>query len=80
MLFLFPQGMFSVESAVRQLKPDFILNHVLVAEERRWAKVHLGHESHDHCDNVSLATVSTAPTSTSSGSDFIQDPGTALLR
>ena len=69
------QGMFCVESAVRQLKPDFIVHHVLEAEERQWSKVHLGLDT-DDC-GVYTATTSSAHTSSSSDS---HDPGLVLLR
>ena len=63
-----------MESAVRQLKPDFILHHLLEAEERQWSKVHLGLDT-DDCD--STATSSSIHTSTSSDS---HNPGQVLLR
>ncbi|KAK7477508.1 hypothetical protein BaRGS_00031272, partial [Batillaria attramentaria] len=66
-------AMFSVESAVRQVKPDFILQHVLEAEDSQWTKVHLDGEGLES----SLKIHDTTSTSVSSD---CSDPGIVLLR
>lgn len=66
------QVMFSVESAVQQVKPDFILRHVLEAEEGQWTKVHLEGDDLES----SLGRFSG---SQSTGSDH-SDPGVVLLK
>ena len=68
------QGMFCTDSAVRQLKPELILQHVLEAEERQWSTVHLGLDS-DDCE--STATSSSVNTPTTSD---CHNPGLVLLR
>lgn len=63
--------MFSVECALKQLKPDFILSHVLSAEERCWSKVHLAGQDVNGAASMSP---------TSSMIPDIPEPGTVLLR
>lgn len=67
------QGMFSVTSAVHHLKPEYILQHVLEAEDTQWSTAHL--ESDPPTNSAG-----TPPSILTSPSPDLSDPGQLLLR
>ncbi|XP_025095447.1 uncharacterized protein LOC112564677 isoform X4 [Pomacea canaliculata] len=65
--------MFSVTSAVHHLKPEYILQHVLEAEDTQWSTAHL--ES-----DPPTSSAGTPPSILTSPSPDLSDPGQLLLR